>query len=211
MAAVMLVTGLFGKQRELAILKHLSKLSYLSILVPYVLIIFASGIDLTSINQKLFSMQDRINNSWVLPFQYMGELFPLGFTTGCGIGCFNYPQQLFPTAVQQFWVPVDNFYMGTYLMFGMPFLLLLFLQVFKNNTDDPMKIVQTICMNLFGTTVLCYGPASSLILFGILFSNLFLSKEYLKRASVVEDYISARRMRGKIPGRQVKWAATRRI
>jgi hypothetical protein len=176
---VLLITGLFGKEREQVLLARIARLSYLSILVPYILIAFTSGINLTAINQKLFSMEDRINNSWVLPFQYMSELFPIGYVTGCGVGCFNYPQQLFPTAVQEFWVPVDNFYMGTYLMFGIPFLVLLAKQVFTKTTNDPMKVIQTICMNLFGVTVLCYGPASSLIMFGILFSNHFASKRYM--------------------------------
>ncbi len=176
--SILMITGLFGKEREKVLLSNVARLSYLSVFVPYVLIAFTSGIDLTSINQKLFSMEDRINNSWVLPFQYMSELFPVGFLTGCGVGCFNYPQQLFPTSVQQYWVPVDNFYMGTYLMFGVPFLVLLAKQVLSKTTSDPMKIIQTICMNLFGITVLCYGPASSLIMFGILFSNHFVSKRY---------------------------------
>lgn len=178
---ILMITGLFGKPTENAILKRLARLSYLSILVPYVLIAIAGGVDLTSISQKLYSMEDRINNSWVLPFQYMSELFPMGFLTGCGLGCFNYPQQLFRTSVQKYWVPVDNFYMGTYLMLGLPFLIFLFRQCFGKTTSDPMKVVQTISMNLFGVTVLCYGPASSLIMFAILFSNQFSSPRYVER------------------------------
>jgi hypothetical protein len=178
--AILCVTWIFGKKNELGFLKGVARYSYLTVFIPYVLIVLLNGIDLTDISPTLFSMQDRINNSWVLPIEYMSELFPPGFVTGCGAGCFNYPMQLFPTAVQDYFVPVDNFYYGSYLMFGVPFLLFLFRHGMTQRPSDPTTVISTIAMNLFAITVLCYGPASSLLLFGIIFSGNFSSKEWGK-------------------------------
>lgn len=183
--AILSFSWILGKQKELKLLKSIAKYSYLTILIPYILIILLNGVDLTDISQSLYSMQDRINNSWVLPIVYMADLFPPGFVTGCGAGCFNYPMDLFPTAVQQYYVPVDNFYYGSYLMFGIPFLLFLARHSFTQRPSDPAVIISTIAMNLFAITILCYGPASSLLLFGIIYSGNFSSKIWGKH---VEEY-----------------------
>jgi len=132
--------------------------------------IFLSG---SNLGGALFSLQDRINNSWQLPFVYMSELMPLGFLTGCGLGCFNYPQQLFSNKVS-YYVPVDNFYIGTYLMFGpifVAFMVCVFFAIMR--TKDIYKLSVTIAMNLFTITVLAYGPASGLLIMGFAFSEVF--------------------------------------
>lgn len=176
-----LIAGSYlGKKRELSFLKASARYSYLTILIPYILITLLNGVKLSDISTMLFSMQDRIDNSWVLPITYMADLFPPGFVIGCGAGCFNYPMNLFPTAVQQYYVPVDNFYYGTYLMFGIPFLLFLIRHTLTQRPSDPLVIAMTIAMNFFGITVLCYGPASSLLLYGIIFSGNFSSRNWKK-------------------------------
>lgn len=176
--AILAMTWFFGKDKEYKFLRTIAKLSYATVLAPFLLVILLGGINLTEISSLLFSLQDRIDNSWVLPITYMADLFPFGFVTGCGLGCFNYPQQIFPTAVQQYWVPVDNFSYGTYLMMGLPWFGVLWLQVFVRRQSDPLIFISTILMNIFGITVLCYGPASSLLLYGIIYSNVFANQRY---------------------------------
>ncbi len=157
-------------------LRRMALLSFLTILVPIILMILFSGVDLQRTYPSLFSMQDRINNSWQLPFIYMSRLMPLGFVTGCGIGCFNYPQQLFSNVVS-YYVPVDNFYIGTYLMFGpafVAFMVCVFYAISK--TTDIYKLTVLIVMNLFAITVLAYGPASGLLMLGFAFSEVFREK-----------------------------------
>lgn len=184
--AILWTTGLMRRRVEERLIKNLAKLSYVTVLVPFVLVIFLGDVKLTEISPNLYSLQDRINNSWVLPLTYMNELFPVGFILGCGLGCFNYPMDLFPTAVQEFYVPVDNFYYGTYLMFGVPFFFVLGIQIFRRFEQDKMVAIQTIMMNLFAITILCYGPASSLLLFGIIFSDAFANPRYQKIMATME-------------------------
>ncbi|TQX85325.1 MULTISPECIES: hypothetical protein [unclassified Rhizobium] len=179
-AALLAFGWLLGDRRESNLLRTVARYSYISIFIPFLLIVLLNGVNLADISLTLYSMQDRINNSWVLPVVYMADLFPPGFVTGCGLGCFNYPMQLFPTDVQQYSVPVDNFYYGTYLMFGIPFLLFLLRHFRTQKPTDPIIVISTIAMNFFGVTILCYGPASSLLLFGIIYSGNFSSKAWGK-------------------------------
>ncbi len=157
--------------------------SFIVILIPPVLIAVFSGVDLSTFNKTLFSMQDRINNSWQLPFVYLVEINPIALFTGCGIGCFNYPHQIFSN-VSSFWVPVDNFYIGTYLMLGMPFVFFMW-AVFCNtfSVTDIYKLSVLFVMNAFNLTVLSYGPASGLIMIGLAFSEIF-RRSYAASAAV---------------------------
>jgi hypothetical protein len=116
----------------------------------------------------------------------MQELMPVGFVTGCGLGCFNYPQQLFSNKLS-YYVPVDNFYIGTYLMFGPIFILfMIFAIAAVMKTRDIYKLSGTIAMNLFTITVLAYGPASGLIMIGAAFSQMFA-----KRSALDQDLVSS--------------------
>ena len=115
---LVLVRMLPEKSRFPAI-RNIALWSFASILVPFFMIVAASG-TVAIPHSTMFSILDRINNSWQLPFVYLNQLMPIGLITGCGAGCFNYPQKLF-SPLASFWVPVDNFYIGTYLMFGLPF------------------------------------------------------------------------------------------
>jgi hypothetical protein len=154
-------------------LRRMALLSFLSILVPALLIALFSGNSLVGVSRSLYSLQDRVNNSWQLPFVYMADLMPVGFFVGCGLGCFNYPQLLFSNKLS-YYVPVDNFYLGTYLMFGPIFVVFVILVILAvARTRDIYKLSFAIAMNLFTITVLAYGPASGLIMLSVAFSEVF--------------------------------------
>ena len=98
---------------------------------------------------------------------------PVGFIFGCGLGCFNYPQLLFSNKLS-YYVPVDNFYLGTYLMFGPIFLVFVALSIVAvARSRDIYKLSAAFAMNLFTITVLAYGPASGLIMLAVAFSDVF--------------------------------------
>lgn len=175
----LVIIRMLPERERFPMLRGMAMLSFVSILVPVVLITFFAGDGLTSISRGFFSLQDRVNNSWQLPFVYMQELMPVGFVTGCGLGCFNYPQQLFSNKLS-YYVPVDNFYIGTYLMFGPIFVLFMIFAIAAVwKTRDIYKLSGTIAMNLFTITVLAYGPASGLIMIGASFSQMFAKKSAL--------------------------------
>ncbi len=148
--------------------------SFGCILIPIVLIVLFSGVDLTKASPGLFSMWDRINNSWQKPFVYMYDFMPIGYISGCGLGCFNYPQNLFSPEMGKYYVAVDNFYIGTYLMFGPIFLVFMVLAIkslrVSTNID---KLTVCFVMNIFTVTILAYGPASGLLMMGFIFSDVF--------------------------------------
>ncbi|MFK4654869.1 hypothetical protein ABIF97_004803 [Bradyrhizobium japonicum] len=171
--ACLIIVRLVPEREKFPMLRRMALLSFLSILVPAVLIALFSGNGLVSMSRGLFSLQDRVNNSWQLPFVYMAELMPVGFFTGCGLGCFNYPQLLFSNKLS-YYVPVDNFYLGTYLMFGPIFVLFMVMVILAvARTRDIYKLSFAVAMNLFTITVLAYGPASGLIMLGVAFSEVF--------------------------------------
>jgi hypothetical protein len=159
---------------KMTVLRKITLSSFAALLIPVLLIVLLAGFDLTRISPSLFSLQDRINNSWQLPFVYMWTLMPIGYLTGCGIGCFNYPQQLF-SQYSEYYVPVDNFYLGTYLMFG-PLFALFVLRVFLSyrGSTDIYRMSLMVATNLFTITVLSYGPASGLMVVAICFSEVFV-------------------------------------
>jgi hypothetical protein len=183
---LMLIVRSLPEQMKFPALRRIALSSFAAIFAPAILILLASG---ASVGNKdlLFSMMDRINNSWQLPFVYMAELMPVGFITGCGAGCFNYPQQLFSNLVS-YWVPVDNFYIGTYLMFGMPFVVFMWM-VFRATflVTDVYKLSLIFTVNLFTITVLNYGPSTGLLMIALSFSEVFS-----RRASVVLQVPSRR-------------------
>lgn len=169
----LVIVRLVPEREKFPMLRRMSLASFLSILVPFLLIMLFAGNGLTSISRGLFSLQDRINNSWQLPFVYMSDLMPVGFIFGCGLGCFNYPQLLFSNKLS-YYVPVDNFYLGTYLMFGPIFLVFVALSIVAvARSRDIYKLSAAFAMNLFTITVLAYGPASGLIMLAVAFSDVF--------------------------------------
>jgi hypothetical protein len=161
-------------EKRLNTLRSFTLWSYGAILVPIVLIILFTGVDLSPGTKGFFfSLQDRINNSWQLPFVYLSQLMPIGIVTGCGVGCFNYPQQLFSN-LTDYWVPVDNFYIGTYVMFGFPFVIFMWM-VFRSTliVTDVYKLSLVFVTNIFTITVLSYGPATGLLVIALGFSEVF--------------------------------------
>lgn len=183
----LLFVRFFPEVKRFQALRFLVGSSFLCVLIPLVLIIVLSGIDLTKISPGLFSLQDRINNSWQRPFIYMYDLMPIGYITGCGLGCFNYPQNLFSPETAKYYVPVDNFYVGTLLMFGFPFVIFMIcvLHSLRRSTDI-YKLTVCFVMNIFTVTVLAYGPASGLLMMGFVFSDVFArptTKKFMSGAS----------------------------
>ncbi|CAN7489862.1 hypothetical protein LJR220_004446 [Bradyrhizobium sp. LjRoot220] len=186
----LVIIRMLPERERFPMLRRMAALSFVSILVPVVLIVFFSGDGLTSISRGFFSLQDRVNNSWQLPFVYMQDLMPMGFVTGCGLGCFNYPQQLFSNKLS-YYVPVDNFYIGTYLMFGPIFVIfMIFAIAAVMKTKDIYKLSATIAMNLFTITVLAYGPASGLIMIGASFSQMFAKRSAQDRDTLIAPPIA---------------------
>jgi len=165
-------------------IRNIALWSFASIFVPFFLIVAASGTAAIP-HSTMFSILDRINNSWQLPFVYLNQIMPIGLITGCGAGCFNYPQKLF-SPLASFWVPVDNFYIGTYLMFGMPFVAFM-VMVFRATfgATDVYKLTLIFVVNLFTITVLNYGPASGLLIIALSFSEVFSKRATEARASDV--------------------------
>ena len=162
-------------------IRLIAQWSFAAIFVPFFMIVVASGTAAVP-HSTLFSIVDRINNSWQLPFVYMNQLMPIGLVTGCGAGCFNYPQKLF-SPLAHFWVPVDNFYIGTYLMFGLPFaafMVMVFRATFA--ATDVYKLTLIFVVNLFTITVLNYGPASGLLIIALSFSEVFSRRAASARA-----------------------------
>ncbi|WP_298872028.1 hypothetical protein [uncultured Bradyrhizobium sp.] len=180
---LVLVRMLPEKSRFPAI-RNIALWSFAAIFVPFFMIVVASGTAAIP-HSTMFSILDRINNSWQLPFVYMSQLMPIGLVTGCGAGCFNYPQKLF-SPLASFWVPVDNFYIGTYLMFGLPFVAFM-VMVFRANfgATDVYKLTLIFVVNMFTITVLNYGPASGLLIIALSFSEVFSKRATAARASSV--------------------------
>lgn len=175
----LLVIRAMPEKMRFPTLRMLAAWSYVTILVPIFLILVFGG---TSVGQKalLFSLVDRINNSWQKPFVFMSQLMPIGYITGCGVGCFNYPMNQFSN-LTSYWVPVDNFYLVTFLMFGLPFVAFMFFVIRATLlTTDIYKLSLTFVLNIFSITVADYGPASGLLLMSFIFSGVFS-----KRASFV--------------------------
>lgn len=160
------------EQSRFSAIRKIALWSFVSILVPFFLILLASG-TVAVPRTTMFSILDRINNSWQLPFVYMSQLMPVGLFTGCGAGCFNYPQKLF-SPLAAYWVPVDNFYIGTYLMFGIPFVVFMLLVIRSTfAVTDVYKLSLIFVVNLFTITVLNYGPATGLLTIALSFSEVF--------------------------------------
>jgi hypothetical protein len=169
---LLIVVRMLPERSRFSAIRGIALWSFAAIPLPFFMIWAASGT--TPIpHSTLFSILDRINNSWQLPFVYLNQLMPIGVITGCGVGCFNYPQKLF-SPLAAYWVPVDNFYIGTYLMFGLPFVAFM-VMVFRATfaVTDVYKLTLLFVVNLFTITVLNYGPASGLLLISLSFSGVF--------------------------------------
>jgi hypothetical protein len=178
---LLVIVRMLPEKSRFPAIRAIALWSFAAILVPFFMIVIASGTAAVP-HSTMFSILDRINNSWQLPFVYMSQLMPIGLVTGCGAGCFNYPQKLF-SPLAAYWVPVDNFYIGTYLMFGLPFVAFM-VMVFRANfgATDVYKLTLIFVVNLFTITVLNYGPASGLLIIALSFSEVFSRRATSARA-----------------------------
>lgn len=169
---LLLLVRMLPEKSRFPAIRGIALWSFAAIPLPFFMIWAASGTAAIP-HSTMFSILDRINNSWQLPFVYLNQLMPIGLITGCGAGCFNYPQKLF-SPLAAYWVPVDNFYIGTYLMFGLPFVAFMVV-VFRSTfaATDVYKLTLIFVVNLFTITVLNYGPASGLLLIAMSFSSAF--------------------------------------
>ncbi len=71
-------------------------------------------------------------------------------------------------------MPVDNFYIGTYLMFGLPFVAFMLMVIRATfAVTDVYKLSLIFVSNLFTITVLNYGPATGLLIIALGFSEVF--------------------------------------
>ena len=153
----------------------LAKWSFMLVSVPFILMFLLGGVDLSSINPTLFSMQDRINNTWQFPFTALADIAPYAIITGCGLGCFTYP--MLTTGLAGLYVPVDNFYIATYLMLGLPFVITIVgMGTAAWKSQDIDKLLLMAMMNVYSVTVQCYGPSTATIMIGYAFSDMFLTR-----------------------------------
>lgn len=161
-----------NNERRIFVMRKVARFSFLFILVPVVLIIFTAGMDLTEISPKLFSLQDRINNTWQEPYILMAEMFPWTIFTGCGMGCMCYP--IYYTSYAQLYIPLDNFYLMTLLMMG-PSTIFLLIAQYKSAgmSRDTSKLAVIFLFNIYSITVQCYGPSFATMMFGYMFSDVF--------------------------------------
>jgi hypothetical protein len=160
---------------HLPLLRFFAKCSFLMILIPPVLMITLSGADLGAISPNLMSMQDRIDNTWQMPFVYLSDIFPAGLFFGCGIGCYAYPMDY--TSMVNYNVSLDNFYLTTMVMMGYPFVLFVVLQFFAvKQAQDHIKLMLIVLFNFYSFTIQCYGPSFATLMFGYIFSEMFRDK-----------------------------------
>jgi hypothetical protein len=163
--------------RRLEFQRGVALSSYLLVLFPIFMIFIFGGMHMDADYPGLFSLQDRIDNSWQKPFIYLSQTYPPGLITGCGLGCFSYPMTY--TEMAGYFVPVDNFYITTYLFLGLPFVLLLIAQVFSvRRVRDEAKLALILLLNIYTITVACYGPSFATIMAGYVFSGLFGKPEW---------------------------------
>lgn len=161
------------RDRLMALQRRLARLSFLFVPVPFVLMAILAGTDLTMFGSDLFSLQDRINNTWRFPFVWLSRHFAPGLVTGCGLGCFTYPMQY--TSMAELWVPVDSFYVTSYLMLGVPFLALIAgMFTATQKSDHSEKLLLLAFINLFFVTIQGYSPSIMAIMLGYAMSDMFL-------------------------------------
>ncbi|MFK0385440.1 hypothetical protein [Agrobacterium sp. NPDC090273] len=161
-----------NKAISVFLLRSSARLSFLCLLVPPLLMLLVGGMDLGSISGNLLSLQDRINNTWSGPFIVMADMFPVTMFTGCGLGCFTYP--MFYTSYGHLMIPLDNFYLVTFLMMGFP-ILFYFYSMYRSASFsvDISKLQMMTIFNIYAVTVQCYGPSFATLMVGYIFSDIF--------------------------------------
>jgi hypothetical protein len=88
------------------------------------------------------------------------------------MGCFSYPMSY--TSMSIYDVPVDNFYLSTYLMMGYPWIVFVLLIVLAvGRMSNAAKLIVLILFNIYSVTIQCYGPSFATLMFGYAISDMF--------------------------------------
>ena len=135
------------------------------VLTPVMLSVVFSNIPLNDVPYEIRSLATRVAESWYLPFSYMGVLSPLAWLHGYGLGGVGYPLLL--SSQPSYYVPVDNFFIGSYLIMGViyvPVYVLSCLNVIYNS-DFPRRCAFVVC-TVFGQFIWGFGNSNFLILYG---------------------------------------------
>lgn len=168
------IGALSGEPRRQT-LQTIAKWSFATVPLTVLMMLILGGVDLTSISRSLFSLQDRISNTWGFPFIWMSQNFPAGLLIGCGMGCFTYPMEYTP--MSYLWVPVDNFYMATIAMMGIPFIVFIFGMFGAAGKSRHLdKLLLMTVVNLYSVTVQGYGPSTCAVFLAYAFSDMFLPR-----------------------------------
>jgi hypothetical protein len=171
-AILYIYMNLVPQSYRVRIIRLFTRLSFICLAVPPFMMMTLSGVDLTAISRNLESLADRINRTWNGPFIWISELFPTGMFTGCGIGCYSYPMSY--TAMAKYNLPLDNFYLTTFLMMGYPFLVfVIFLFTRVPFMRDPIKLMTLLLWNVYSVTIQLYGPSYATLIFGYGISEVF--------------------------------------
>lgn len=158
--------GLLDLQRFAA------RCSFLTIALPVLLIAILGGSDPSDFPDILRSSFDRINDTWQLPFRHLREIFPAGLFFGCGVGCFAWPME--STALKDYNVAFDNFYLTTFIMLGYPAVVLVFLQFASiRYCRDHIRLTLMVLFNFYAVTIQNYGQSFGVLIFGYIFSGMF--------------------------------------
>jgi len=164
------------RRRSLALARVLTAVSFICILVPPLLMLSVSGVDLGAFDSRLSSLADRINNTWGGPFLIISDIFPPGLFTGCGLGCYAYPMKY--SSLVDYFLPLDSFYLATFLQMGYPFLAFVILMFFYiKRTLDPIKLLLLLTWNIYSVTVQGYGPSYATLVFGYAVSEIFVAQK----------------------------------
>jgi multisubunit Na+/H+ antiporter MnhG subunit len=161
-----------GGKAATPFLRMAARASFLCLIAPVAMMVLLHGAHLEQISPSLFSLQDRIDNTWPGPFMTVMDIFAPGVLLGCGLGCFSYPMDY--TNMADYNLPLDNFYLATLIMMGLPFLIFIILQfVMIRYARDPTKLTLITLFNFYSATIQCYGPSYATLMFGYIFSEMF--------------------------------------
>lgn len=163
----------FPKRDMLKTAQRIGMASFIAVIIPILMVFLLSGAGMDKISANLFSMQDRIDHGWQGPFQFLSLHAPITLLTGCGLGCFSYTMGYSEMAWAN--VPIDNFYINSYLMMGIPFALFVILSFSKiRNYTDVSKLLIIAAINGYSMTISCYGPSFATMMMGYAYSDALL-------------------------------------
>ncbi|UDF05044.1 hypothetical protein [Asticcacaulis sp. AND118] len=151
------------KPVQLAVTKYgANVLLALVIIIPLVSVtLITSAPDIAYLN----SWYDRATRTWLAPLELMWNISPISFLTGMGLGMVDYP--IGYSAMRDSFISYDNFLLGTAMMFGVPFAMLVYWQMISKIRilPDRDKFFFA-CLCLYGIFVGCYGAPLFAILAG---------------------------------------------